>query len=79
MLDAAWTFLTDSTNRATLGWIGAGIAAGAAGLWAVVKFLARNDESGPRPNVTADRGGVAIGGSATHSPISVNPPRPGKR
>nr|WP_294565645.1 hypothetical protein [uncultured Rhodopila sp.] len=78
MLDAAWKFLTDPTNRDTLGWIGAGIAAGAAGLWAVVTFLVRKEGSDPRPNVSADRGGVAIGGSATNSPINVNPPRPGK-
>jgi hypothetical protein len=37
-----WNFLKD--NQAILSWIGGGIAAVAAGSWAVVKFVAKNSD-----------------------------------
>ena len=75
MLDALWSFLRDPANRETLGWISAGIAAVAGGLWAVIRFFAQGGEDGPKGvgpkrEVKADRGGVAIGGNAIDSPIN---------
>jgi hypothetical protein len=59
MLDALWTFLKDPANRATLGWIGAGIVVVVSGAWAVIKFLSKKEL---RPSVQATNGGVAAGG-----------------
>lgn len=38
MLRCIWTFLSDPTNRATLGWIFSGVAAAIAGPWAAFQF-----------------------------------------
>jgi hypothetical protein len=69
MLDVFWTFLKDPANREVLGWVGAGIVAVAGGVWAVVKFFSKKDE-GSKPNVNAEGGGVAIGGSSIGSTIN---------
>lgn len=62
MLSSIWNFLKDGSNQAVLGLIGGAIAAVAAGIWAVVKFMAKNgDQKPPQPSVSADRGGMAAG------------------
>ena len=72
MLDALWSFLKDPDNQKVLAWIGGGIVAVAGGIWAVVKFIVRKPEGGtPDSVVKADNGSVAIGGSATDSPINI--------
>jgi len=82
MLDALLAFLKDPTNRETVGWVGAGIAAVAGGLWAVIKFFVRKGGDNATPNVKnvkADRGSVAIGGNNINSRINPNPRRSNKR
>ena len=79
MLADLWTFLKDPANRAVLEWIGGGVVVVAGGWWAVVKFFAKKSDGGSSPGVRADNGSVAIGGSNTNSPISIGPPRSGKR
>lgn len=70
MLDAFWNWLKDPANQQTLGWVGGGVAIVAGGIWAVVKFFAKTEGDGtPPPSVKADRGGVAIKGNVTNSPI----------
>jgi hypothetical protein len=60
MLSSIWNFLRD--NQAVLSWIGGGIAAVAAGIWAVVKFMAKNSNQKPsKPGVSADHGSMAAG------------------
>jgi hypothetical protein len=60
MLSSIWNFLKD--NQAVLSWIGGGIAAVAGGIWAVVKFMAKNGDQKPsKPGVSADHGSMAAG------------------
>jgi hypothetical protein len=58
-----WAFLSDPNNQKTLAWIGGGLAAVAAAIWAVVTFLWKRKDAGPTTatTVTASRGGMAAG------------------
>jgi hypothetical protein len=80
MLSSIWNFLKDGSNQAVLSWIGGAIAAVAAGIWAVVKFMAKNgDEKSSRPSVSADHGSVAVQGEIKNSPINVDTRGNGRR
>jgi hypothetical protein len=60
VLSSIWDFLKDGSNQAVLSWIGGGIAAVAAGIWAIVKLMAKKGDHKPlQPSVSADRGSVA--------------------
>ncbi len=48
-MDTFWSIVSDPDNRATLGWIGLGLASVASGAWAVVKYFF------PRPAKDADK------------------------
>jgi hypothetical protein len=62
VFSSIWDFLKDPANQAVLGWIGGGIAAVAAGIFAVFKFRAnKGDHEPPKPSVSADHGSVAAG------------------
>jgi hypothetical protein len=62
MLASIWEFLKDGSNQAVLSWIGGGIVVIAAGIWAVIKFMAKNGDQKPsKPGVSADRGSMAAG------------------
>lgn len=67
MFDALWAFLKDPTNRDTVGWIGAGVAAVVGGIWVAVKFLSKK-ETGPA--VQATNGSIAAGGDMTGNQIN---------
>jgi hypothetical protein len=72
-----WEWLSDPQVQKTLGWLGGGLAAVAAGGWAVVKFVLRRPK--PSMTITADRGGMAAGrdirgGMAAGRDISAAPP-----
>jgi hypothetical protein len=69
MLDALWAFLKDPTNRETLGWIGAGVAAVIGAIWAVVKFLSKKEA---RVNIQATNGSFAAGGNMTGNQINTD-------
>jgi len=70
VMSAIWEFVKDPDNRAVLGWIGGGAGVLVAGIWAVVKFLAKNgDRKVSGPNVSADRGSVAVGGDIKNSRV----------
>jgi hypothetical protein len=66
MLDARWEFVKHPANREVLGWIGGGIIVVVSGLWAIVKFLSKQE---PRPSVKATNGSVAAGGDMTGNKI----------
>ena len=70
MLNVIWDFLRDETNRAVLGWIGAGVSAVTVGIWAIVTFFAKRKESAP--SVSADQGSVAVGRDVL-GPVTINP------
>ena len=73
MLSSVWDFVKDPDNRVVLSWVGGGIAAIAAGIWAVIRFRAKDGDHKPsKPSVSADRGSVAAGGSIESSPININ-------
>ena len=60
-----WGWLSDPGNQATLGFLGGGLAAVAAGIWTVVKYLRKGrGKEPPSLTVTADHGGVAAGRDA---------------
>jgi hypothetical protein len=60
MLSSTLDFLKD--NQAVLSWIGGGVVVAATGIWAVVKFFAKNDDQKPsKPTVNADHGSMAAG------------------
>jgi hypothetical protein len=62
MLSSIWDFLKDPNNRTIISWVGGGIAAVAAGIWAVIKFMAKKGDQKPsKPSVNADRGSMAAG------------------
>jgi hypothetical protein len=69
-MDSVWKFLQDPGNRAVLGWVATGIAAVAAGVWAVLRFLLRKP-----PSVKATGGGVAVGRDANNATINTGGPR----
>jgi hypothetical protein len=63
-VETLWAFFSDPDNQRTLAMIGAGLAALAGGLWAVIKFFfprSSGDKPAPSTSVTADRGGIAAG------------------
>jgi hypothetical protein len=73
MLSSVWDFVKDPNNQAVLSWMGGGIAAVAAGIWAVVRFRAKNgDDKSSKPGVSADRGSVAAGGNIVGSPVNID-------
>jgi hypothetical protein len=73
MLSSVWEFVKAPDNQAALSWIGGGIAAVAAAVWAVVKFRANNGDHKPsKPSVSADRGSVAAGGDFRNSPVNID-------
>jgi hypothetical protein len=73
MLSNMWDFLKDGSNQAVLNWIAGGIAAVGAGIWAVVKLVARNGDHKPtKPSVSADRGSIAAGGDIKGSWVNIN-------
>ncbi len=76
MWSRALTFLRDEGNRALLGWIGGGVAAMAAGIWAVFKFYADRSKPSPPPSqsIQVQNGNViGSGPNATfNAPINVN-------
>ncbi|MDP5217862.1 hypothetical protein Q5Y75_11590 [Ruegeria sp. 2205SS24-7] len=64
IMESIWEFLSSPNNQDTISWIAGGIAAIAAGLWAVLKLLYSPKPAKPpngNLNVTADRGGIAGG------------------
>ena len=79
MSDGFWGFLSNSDNQATLGWIGAGIAAVATAAWAVIRFLAGKGPGDSVPSVKADNKSVAIARDNNNSPINIDTRQSGKR
>jgi hypothetical protein len=72
MLSSVWDFVKDPDNRAILSWIGGGIAALTAGIWAVVRFRANNSDHRPsKSSVSANRSSVAAGGDLKNSSINI--------
>lgn len=63
MLADIWSFLQDENNRAVLAWIGGGVVAVIAAVWAVLKLILsrRTWRSAPAPTVTATHGGITAG------------------
>jgi len=62
MLKDIWSFLSEESNRNILTFVGTGLAAGAAGVWAVITFFSkrRKKSESSRPSVQyADHGVVA--------------------
>jgi hypothetical protein len=72
VLSSIWEFLKDGSNQAVLTWIGGGIAAVAAGIWAVVKLMAK------KGSVSADHGSAASGHDI-NAPININSPGTSER
>lgn len=69
-MGALWSFLAVPKNQKTLSWLGAGVLAVAAGLWAVVTYIwSSHDES---KIVCAQQGGVAAGRDATGNTVIFN-------
>ena len=79
MLDGFWAFLKDPANQAVLGWICGGLAALAAGAWAVIRFFAGKGGDDPAPTVKAENKSVASGHDITNSPINIDTRHSGKR
>ena len=58
-----WEWLSEPQNREVFSWVGGGLAAALAGLWAVYRHWSRRNEgTGPSLSVQA-RHGVAAGGN----------------
>jgi hypothetical protein len=73
MFSSIWDFVKAPDNQAALNWIGGGVAAVAAAIWAVVKFRAdKGDRQPSKPSVSADRGSVAAGGDFSNSPVNID-------
>ncbi len=77
MWSRVWAYLGEEGNRARLGWIGGGVAAVAAALWAVFTFYADHSKPSPPPSQTIEvHNGNVIGSgpNATfNAPININP------
>src|SRR3984893_15856825 len=69
MVASIWDFLKDGSNQAVLSWIGGAIAAIAAAIWAVVKFMAKNGDQKPsKTTVIASHSGKAAGRDSNINP-----------
>lgn len=64
-----WTFLGQPKNRALLGWVGSGLAAAAAGLWAVVTFLSAPPSAPSRLRAASS---IVGGHDASHNTLTIN-------
>jgi hypothetical protein len=69
MLTKLWDFLQHDANRSVLAWLGGGLVIVLGGVWAVVKFLSR------KPQVSADRGGIAAGRDISGNTITTHSDR----
>jgi hypothetical protein len=75
-MEAIWAFFKDPSNLAALTWLGSGVSAIAAGVWAVVRFFSERDRksSGGQAagrSVRAQSRGIAAGGDVhLHSGMS---------
>lgn len=63
MIDDIWSFLRDESNRALLGWLGAGLVAIVGGIWTALKFLFPKDATKPErvPMISASYGSIVAG------------------
>ena len=69
-MDDLWAFLSDSTNQATLTWLGGGVTLVAGGAWAVIRYLGNRPDHArkAKPSHTTVRGegdGIAAGRDVT--------------
>lgn len=74
-MDAIWEFLKDPTNQATLGWVGAAVVAIGGALWAALRTVTRHSkkkDTAAARKVSAESGGIAIGGNVTDSNVSTS-------
>jgi threonine/homoserine efflux transporter RhtA len=66
-MNTVWKFLSDAANQTTLKFLGAAIAAAAAGLWAVYKFGHRRGADGA---TQVTHGGIVAGRDVRNNTIA---------
>jgi hypothetical protein len=73
-MGSLWAFLKDENNQRTLGWLGAGGAVAAGGLWALMTyFWPHHDVEPAAPTVVcAQNGSVAAGHDASGNTVTFN-------
>lgn len=67
-MSSTWSFIAKSKNRQVLSWIGGGLVALAAGVWAVTTYIWPASHGGAK-TVCAQQG-VAIGGNLSGSAVT---------
>lgn len=70
-----WACVSNSRNRAVLSWVGSGVVALIAGLWAVTPYVFPKKNNPAAPTVVcAQQGGVAAGRDVSGNTITVTAP-----
>ena len=69
MLDAVWTFLSNSENQDTLAWIGGGLATAVSALWIAVKHFGGQQKPA---NGASPKGPSAVQGIAASGDVRVD-------
>jgi hypothetical protein len=72
MLSSVWDFVKDPDNRVVLSWIGGGIAAIAAAIWAVIRFRARDGDHKPSNRVSVLTAAASLPAAASRAARSIS-------
>ena len=78
-MSSLWSFIANSKNQKTLGWLGSGLVVAAGGAWAVFTYVWPAHEGGrDSPTVVcAQQGSVAAGRDASGNTVTINGNTPG--
>ena len=67
-VSSGWSFVSKPKNRQVLSWLGGGLVAAAAGVWAVVTYVWPASHDGAK--VVCTQQGIAIGGNVSGSTVT---------
>lgn len=79
-MSSLWSFIANSKNQKTLGWLGSGLVVAAGGAWAVFTYVWPAHDGAAHDTATvvcAQQGSVAAGRDASGNSVTINGNAPG--